>query len=208
MLATACTASPPPAPVTVTVTQPTSSTPSGPTTTSAAPSIVASGYYAVCEGRGFPDAAAYAGPGPHPIGIAVLSAKGPATGVDVDLTSDVATVPAEWKSPANTALQLVACVTVLDVVEVRECEYRVIGGTAGNALFKNRLFNRVLRIEVLSARTGEPVADAVRATTGTTTCAASAKQPPVGSSASPNQFGTLTDAERDALLGGVVTATV
>lgn len=169
---------------------------------------MASGYSAVCDGNGFPDAAAYTGPGPHTIAVSVRATRGTAFGPDADMTSDVATLPDEWKAEVNTALQLVACVMVLGVIEVRECEYRTIGGTAGTALFKNRLFNRVLRVEVRAARTGKPIADAVEATTATTTCAATAKQPPVGSTESPNQFGTLTDAQRDELLLGVVTATV
>ncbi|WP_147455103.1 hypothetical protein [Saccharothrix australiensis] len=169
---------------------------------------MASGYAAVCDGHGFPDASAYAGQGPHPIGIAVRSAKGPGTGADADLTSDVAELPAEWRARVNTALQLVACVTVLDVVEVRRCEYRVIGSTTGNSLFETRLSNRVLRVEVRSARTGKPVSDAVEATTRTTTCAATAKQAAFGSDVNLNQFGTLTEAERDDLLRGLVTATV
>ncbi|MBW4720782.1 hypothetical protein [Saccharothrix obliqua] len=201
----ACTASPPP-PTTVTVTAPVTTT--TPPTTASTPAIVASGYAAVCQGRGFPDVPAYSGPGPHSIAISVRAAKGYPTGIEDDLDSDVTELPAEWKSAGNTTLQLVACVTVLDAVEVRECEYRVIGSTTGTSLFTNRLFNRVLRVEVRSTNTGKPVAEAVELTTSTTTCAATAKQPQSATGPSPHQYGKLTDAERDGLLRDLVTATV
>ncbi|MEV0678012.1 hypothetical protein AB0I60_16000 [Actinosynnema sp. NPDC050436] len=205
VVAAACS-SPPPVTVTETVTV--GPTTTSPTTTSAKPSIMSEGYASVCTGAGYDDAPAYAGPGPHTIAVSVRSVKGPPDAVDAGLISDTVTLPAEWESPRNTALQLVACMTALDVVFVRECEYRAIGSTSGLSMFKNRLYNRVLKVEVRSTRTGKPVGGASEVTTETTTCAASVKQPTHATDVSPNQFGTLTDAQRDALLRDVVMATV
>lgn len=175
-------------------------------------SIVASGYSAVCQGRGFLDAAEYAGPGPHLIAVSAKATPGSAPEAEAALSEavddDIVQLPSEWESDSNTSLQLVACVDVIAVQKVRDCAYQVIGTTLGARDITAGLFERALRVEVRSTRSGAVVAPAVEVTTNTAVCAGSVAQPSDGSAVAPHQYGALSDAQRDTLFAPLVMATV
>jgi hypothetical protein len=196
---------------------PSSTTPSGPAVTAAATatgtpppgerSIVTSGWLAVCDGRGFPDAAAYRGAGPHPVAIGVKATDDPTTALDADLGKDIGTLPAAWQASSGTSLQLVACVRVTRVRLLRACPYRRIAAGLGPPMFSASLFQRTLAITVRETRTGRAVGPTMQVPTGDNTCA-SGVVPPTARGRSPYQYGTLTDHQLRAVLADRVQRTI
>jgi hypothetical protein len=210
--AAACSGASPPgaAPATVSGSAPSGSAAS---TASAAPpasgpSIVTSGWAAVCTGQGFPDAPAYRGAGPHLIGVNVKATNDPATLLDRDLATDVGTLPAGWQGSAGTSLHLVACVRVIGVHRLRTCPYRRIVAGAGPTAFTASLFQRTLAITVRSTRTGQPIGSTVQVSTGNNACDTSVAVPAGTSATALHQYGTLTDGQLRAVLADRVQRTV
>jgi hypothetical protein len=169
---------------------------------------VTSGWQAVCEGRGFPDAPAYRGAGPHLISVSVKATDDPTTVLDGGLDKGVGALPAGWEGFSGTSLQLVACVRVTGVHRLRSCPYQRVLGGAGPLLFSAGLFQRTLAITVRATRTGRPTGSTVQVRTGNNTCAATAAGPAGTSATAPHQYGTLTAGQLRAVFADRVQRTV
>jgi hypothetical protein len=115
------------------------------------------GYAAVCKGDSFSGAAAYTGPGPHPImffGVGNLTDW--RTG-HLGILDDAAVQP--WYATDVTQVQLVACVDRTDGPRIRGCgTYEGVGGTTVTVtlVWSDYTFT------VYEAKTGKPVVQNLR----------------------------------------------
>ncbi|MBE1532451.1 hypothetical protein [Actinomadura algeriensis] len=88
----------------------------GPNEVDRMPTDAGADWYAVCEGTAFTRAAAYKGPGPHPVKI--FGAPSPGEGAEQDPDKP----PAEWDPQRADQVRLVACAEEIDEVGLGEVE--------------------------------------------------------------------------------------